>query len=277
MEDLLAKISKMLIRGTSVALVGASGSGKTHWINNVLIPKLQKERTITYFKDGDDITDAPADIYIFDEVETLFDREFMENRHPDENPYYTESYLSKIYSWHEKYKKFDKTYLYSITRNELPEIENLVQNFKRAEWNNKEIETICFSPYLYHGSTTSGIKVLEPSHRYSPAGKIEYNAIYATPMKAYAAAHSFPWSSDEGVNLDVVEGKVIFAVPQNFRERLQVPISIYKVSLENFVHTKEEETGRTWHTTQATPVLEEEKYKSVAIALQKLGVELSYI
>lgn len=130
--------------------------------------------------------------------------------------------------------------------------------------------------YLYHGSTTQNIKILEPRHRYSPAGEIEYEAIYATPLKAYAVAHSFPWSSDEGVDLDVVNGEVLFTVPEDFRERLQIPISIYTISAENFEHTKEEETGYTWHTTKPIPVIEEEKIQTVEDALRKYGVKLMY-
>ena len=68
-------------------------------------------------------------------------------------------------------------------------------------------------PHLYHGSTTQHIKVLEPRQRYTPQGKIEYAAIYATPLTAYAASHSFPWSTDEGVKLDVVDGIVEMSIP----------------------------------------------------------------
>ena len=62
--------------------------------------------------------------------------------------------------------------------------------------------------YLYHGSTTQNIKRLEPRIRYTPAGKIDYSAIYASPLAAYAAAHSFPWSSNEGVDLDVLNNQI---------------------------------------------------------------------
>lgn len=131
--------------------------------------------------------------------------------------------------------------------------------------------------HLYHGSTTQNLKTLEPRKRYTPAGKIDYAAIYATPLPAYAAAHSFPWSSDEGVGLDVVDGKVDMSVPKALQPRLQVSISIYKVSSDNFEHTKEEETGYTWHAVKPAQVIEETKYKSVEEAIAVLGGLLNYI
>lgn len=131
--------------------------------------------------------------------------------------------------------------------------------------------------YLYHGSTTQNIKILEPRRRYTPQGKIEYSAIYATPLPAYAVAHSFPWSTDEGVGLDVDEKGVDLSVPINLKERLQVPISIYKLSSEGFEHTEEELTGYTWHTIHPVEVIEEVKYSSVEIALKELGAKCQYI
>ncbi len=131
--------------------------------------------------------------------------------------------------------------------------------------------------YLYHGSTTQHIKKLEPRKRYTPAGKIEYSAIYATPVPGFAAAHAFPWSSDEGISLDVSEkdGVELF-VPKKLQERLQVPISIYKISAEGFEHTKEEESGYTWHITTPVEVIEEIQYSSVEMALRELGTRVEY-
>ena len=130
--------------------------------------------------------------------------------------------------------------------------------------------------HLYHGSVTQNIKVLEPRHRYSPAGKIDYGAIYATPLKGYAATHSFPWSSADGVGLDVIEGVVSISVPAKLRERLLVPISIYKISSENFNFTEEEVSGQTWHSTTPTPVIEEIRYPDVETAFKELGVVFEY-
>jgi hypothetical protein len=127
--------------------------------------------------------------------------------------------------------------------------------------------------YLYHGSTTQNLLELRPHKRYSP-GTIDYPALYATPLPAFAAAHSFPWSTNEGVNLNVYNGNVELSLPSNLEERLQLPISIYKVSSDDFEHTKEESTGYTWHSKSAIPIIEETKYSSVKEALEKLGAKL---
>ncbi len=131
--------------------------------------------------------------------------------------------------------------------------------------------------HLYHGSTTQGLQTLEPRKRYTPGGVIEYSAIYATPIAAYAAAHSFPWSTDEGVGLDITEKGVDISIPEKLRERLQVPVSLYKISSENFKHTKEEDTGYTWHAIVPVTVLEEIKYPSAETALKELGATLEYV
>jgi len=96
-------------------------------------------------------------------------------------------------------------------------------------------------------------------------------------LPAYAAAHSFPWSTDEGVGLDVGENSVDLSIPKSLKERLQVPISIYKLSSEGFEHTEEELTGYTWHTVNPVEVIEEVKYPSVEIALKELGAKFQYI
>jgi hypothetical protein len=130
--------------------------------------------------------------------------------------------------------------------------------------------------YLYHGSTTQNLKNLEPRKRFTPNGEIDYSAIYATPSPAFAITHSFPWSTNEGFDLSIEDGEIFFSVPSNFRERLNVQISIYKLPSEGFQQTKEESTGYTWHATKDTLVLEEVKYESVLEALEKLNVKVSF-
>lgn len=119
--------------------------------------------------------------------------------------------------------------------------------------------------------------MLRPHKRYTPSDAITYEAIYATPLPAFAAAHSFPWSTKEGVHLEVSNGQVIFILPKEFKERLQVPISIYKIPINTFLQTQEEKTGYTWHTTSAVEIIEETKYSNVEEALILLGAELTYI
>lgn len=131
---------------------------------------------------------------------------------------------------------------------------------------------------LYHGSTTQNIKTLEPRHRYVPKnGTIDYEAIYATPMPAFAAAHAFAWSTDEGINLGIYDGQLRLSIPQKFKERLYVPISIYTISNEHFEHTEGEGTGLTWHTTKPVDIIKEVQYETVEEAIISLGGEIIYI
>ncbi len=92
---------------------------------------------------------------------------------------------------------------------------------------------------LYHASTAQNLKKLEPRHRSSPQGMISYDAIFASASEAYSACHSFLWDTREGVILKVENNIVYFSIPLSFKERLQVPISMYKISDKNFIHTDE--------------------------------------
>ncbi len=93
--------------------------------------------------------------------------------------------------------------------------------------------------YLYHGSTIQNLKVLEPRKRFTPGEDFQEAVIYATPVPAYAAAHAFPWSSDEGFDLETNDN-IELIVPSSRKERLGIPISIYKVSADSFERTFEE-------------------------------------
>lgn len=130
---------------------------------------------------------------------------------------------------------------------------------------------------FYHGSTVQGLTTLEPRKRYTPAGKIDFAAIYASPDPAFAAMHAFPWSSDEGFDIEMNGGKTVLIVPSVKAERLNVPISIYKIPSDDFQITKEETTGETWHTSEPVPVLEETKYDNVKQALENLGAAIRLI
>jgi hypothetical protein len=96
--------------------------------------------------------------------------------------------------------------------------------------------------FLYHGSTVQGLKTLEPKKRFTPAGAIDYSAIYASRSPAFAICHSFPWSSDEGIDIE----------------------------------TKDEGI-QPWHTTVPVTVIEEIRYESVIDALERNAGSVKYI
>lgn len=130
--------------------------------------------------------------------------------------------------------------------------------------------------YLYHGSTNSGIEVLEPRKRYVPAHDEDSPAcIYATPDPAFAAAHAFPWSSSEGIDLyyDDVDGtsRVFLEVPSTVFSRLNQPISIYTLNSQGFVWVKEEVVGKTYRSIASVKSLAEQRFDTVIDAVQYFG------
>lgn len=141
--DLIYRVKETLLQGKSVVIVSSSDSGKTYWVKNNLIPFLGPLE-VAYFQDGNSINDVIADVYIFDEAETLCDRKYLEACNSDEVFYYSESYLQQVKHWHDFYKKFTKPSLYIITRNNDNEIDNLVSNFKKSDWDGRTIEALRF-------------------------------------------------------------------------------------------------------------------------------------
>lgn len=132
-------------------------------------------------------------------------------------------------------------------------------------------------PYLYHSSSVQDLKTLEPKKRYTPQGKISYEAIYASPLPAFSAAHAWDWSSADGVELGVYDGKkVVLTIPVHMKGKSKVPISIYKINAEGFRHTIEEGTGFTWDIQTSVDIIEEQKFSSVEEAVTALGGEVVY-
>lgn len=146
MTNLKQKITKTLAKNNSIFLIGPVDSGKTYFILNELIPFLKKEKlSIKYFKDCNQIDNLPKeDIVIIDEVETLLDKKYLEQQYIEENPYYSEEYLSKVKRWHEKLKQIKQPCIYVVTRNSLQDIEYFMENVKRTDWDNREVESILF-------------------------------------------------------------------------------------------------------------------------------------
>lgn len=143
MDSLLAKVSDILIQSKSVVLVGPTNSGKTYWIKNILIPYLESVgQIVEYLKDGHEILKSSPNIAVCDEVETLFDQEYLQNG--NEN-YHTKEYLNTVRNkWYKNYSKLPASTLFVITRNEPDQINNLLQNFKNADWDNREIQILKF-------------------------------------------------------------------------------------------------------------------------------------
>lgn len=140
MDNLTNKIYQIVSKGKNVLLVGPTDSGKTWYIKNTLIPFLQtKKIKAIYFSDPCVISELnnKTDIFIIDEIETLFDQDFLTGRSIDPEPYYSETYLTKVKLWHDKLKKLTAPSIYILTRNNQEEIDNIANNFKVTDWGAK--------------------------------------------------------------------------------------------------------------------------------------------
>ena len=134
--------------------------------------------------------------------------------------------------------------------------------------------------YVYHGSTTSGIKELEPRKRYTPGilGKEAKPAIYAAADPAYAAGHAFPWKSSEGFDIFEKDNRVILIVPKKFKKRLDQQIYIYKLPIKNFKLLKPDTPKALIYISykKVEPV-EVKAFKNIIEALKFYGGEVEYI
>ncbi len=129
--------------------------------------------------------------------------------------------------------------------------------------------------HIYHGTIVQNLQVLEPHKRYTPGGEVAGESIparvYASYNKAYAVAHSFPWSSDEGIDIQVHDEVVELLIPRGKEKVLDQEICIYALPDDTFVHTKEEATGLTYHSEVAVPVRDCECFLNVREAMEKCG------
>jgi hypothetical protein len=129
-----------------VLIVGKESSGKTHFAKNDLLPFLTVNNLKTaYFNNCNDLdTNTDSNVLIIDEVELLGDKNFLEQQHPDQSPYYPEAYLSKVKKWHEKLSEVKKPSIYIVTRNTDSSIDNIVNNYQNLEWNDLPIQVLKF-------------------------------------------------------------------------------------------------------------------------------------
>lgn len=128
--------------------------------------------------------------------------------------------------------------------------------------------------FLYHGTDLPNIEEFEPRKRLIPGGdKGDVSArVYAGDNPAFAAAFSFPWSTDDGFELSVDDaGKVIFNVPIKFKDRLNQLVYLYKMSSDQFKPTSGEGTGHSYHTENKVKPIEVQTFKSVQAAIENFG------
>ena len=150
MKKLLFQIKKLLREGSDIFLVGKTNSGKSYFAKNILLDFLKNEKVI-YLAGCNQLVNLNLknnyDYLIVDEVEILFDRNFLENLHKEKN-FYTAKYLAKIKSWHKKLSLLKKPAVYIVTRNKKEEIAFLCSNLKTTEWNKRKAKVLRFDKKL---------------------------------------------------------------------------------------------------------------------------------
>lgn len=133
--------------------------------------------------------------------------------------------------------------------------------------------------FLYHGTNLADIEEFEPRKRLIPGsdkGDIP-SRVYAGDNPAFAAAFSFPWTTDEGFELFFNEaGKVIFNVPAKFKDRLNQPVYLYKMPSGQFEPTSGEGTGHSYHTEKKVKPVETQTFATVREAIENYGGEVKF-
>ncbi len=135
-------------------------------------------------------------------------------------------------------------------------------------------------PFLYHGTLTSSITILNPRIRHEP-DDAKIPRVYASHLPAFSAAHSWDWSSNEGVNTTVEGDVVTLEIPKNLpdlEKRLNMPVYMYKVPSGSFNKTGEEGTGNTYSSAEEVkPVGNPEAFNSVIEAVEHFGGKVVFI
>jgi len=134
---------------------------------------------------------------------------------------------------------------------------------------------------IYHGTTKKNLDVIKPFKRYTPGGEDLADSIppriYASYKPAYAVAHSFPWSSDEGIDIVVADDDITVVVPKNKQDVLKQEVCIYKLTDTTFNLTEEEESGLTYHSTEEVLPKECLCFNNVELAMKHFGGKIRII
>lgn len=128
---------------------------------------------------------------------------------------------------------------------------------------------------LYHGSNEKDIKALLPQKRYGPSSD-RSSAVYASDLPAYAIAHSIPWSTKEGVTLQVKDNSVHISIPNHLHHRFERPVFLYELSKKPFEKTNDRTSEHTYHTTQSVMPKKIRQYHSFYEAMRAHGGSVSF-
>lgn len=134
---------------------------------------------------------------------------------------------------------------------------------------------------IYHGTIEKGLDTIKPFKRFTPGGPDAADAIppriYASYETAFAVAHSFPWSSEDGIDITTDNGVVTIVVPTNKQAVLEQAVCVYTLPDTNFVFTSEEDTQLTYHSIKEVTPIRSQCFESVTIAMNALGGKIKLI
>jgi hypothetical protein len=141
MNHLVHKIADNVFQNNDVLVAGPTGSGKTYFVEHELLPFLNKAGLgVGYFKNIDEFIlnykNEHFDVFIFDEFETFFDRDFLIKKYNDPE-YYSEQYIQLVTKWHGALLEVNKPSVFILTRNEEDEIDYIVKNMKQTDWGSR--------------------------------------------------------------------------------------------------------------------------------------------
>jgi hypothetical protein len=134
---------------------------------------------------------------------------------------------------------------------------------------------------LYHGSTVLGLTELQPFRRTTP-GELKKEdvpeSIYATDNPLAAVMFSFPWRSEEGIDLQIVGETLKLIVPSCHKDRLTQPIALYQLSRAPFtrVPNVSQAIGNFW-AQESVPVSGVEEFPNVYSGVARFGGEIAVI
>lgn len=135
--------------------------------------------------------------------------------------------------------------------------------------------------HIYHGTIQKDLVTIKPFKRFTPGGEDLADAIppriYATYEPAFAVAHSFPWSSEDGIDIITDGDAVTIVVPKDKQAVLKQAIYIYTLPDSSFSFTTEEETGLTYHSESELVPTEHRCFPSVIKAMEFYGGKIELI
>lgn len=128
---------------------------------------------------------------------------------------------------------------------------------------------------LFHGSSVFGLTELVPMHRTTP-GELRKEdvpaSIYATDNRLASVMFSFPWTSQEGIDIQHCDGTLKLLVPQQLASRIENPMVVYEVDGHSFTRIPEvsQLIGNFWSQVPAS-ILDREEFPSVREAILRNG------